>query len=68
MQNKKRHPDYIKLKHRIAEARTSEELERLRQVVVGTNKLFYPTKWKEDGTDIMNLFLNKESELNCMFI
>lgn len=63
--NSKRHPDYIKLRNRINECTKLKHIENLRQVVVQTNKLFKGTKWEEDGTDLLILFLSKEAEIEA---
>lgn len=59
MKNKRRHPDYLKLKKRIGEARGSIKLELLREVVLKFN-----SENKNDGPELLACFIEKEQELS----
>jgi len=63
MKNKKRHPDYIKLKQKI-ESATEKNLESYRQVVV---KFVHEHMGTDDATDLNLLFLQKRDEVTPNF-
>lgn len=56
--NTKRHPDFIKLKHRIQSCTNPEQIERLRQVVLRYGQSH------ADRAELMAYFLEKEYDLN----
>ena len=56
--NTKRHPDFIRLKHRIQECNKPEQLERLRQVVLRYGQSH------ADRAELMAYFLEREYDLN----
>lgn len=58
MTNTKRHPDFIKLKHKIQSSEKPEQLERLRQVVLRYGHTH------ADRAELMAYFLEKEYDLN----
>jgi len=61
--NKKRHPDYINLKHKIESCTKEKQLESLRQVAVK----FAKENKGDDANDLTLLFLQKRDELNPNF-
>mgnify|MGYP001611892002 CR=1 FL=1 len=58
MKNQKRHPDFIKLKHRIQSCTKPDQLERLRQVIQRYDGEY------ADGVELMAYFIEKEYELH----
>ena len=59
MKNIKRHPDFINLKHKIDKCIKLSKLEEHKEVV-----LRFKDKHKEDGNDLMIIYLRKYDELN----